>query len=484
MSSGPSSPPAAGPGAALPMPAERLGRLAGLIRDRAARSAPPPVPTVAGAVVPLTRAARTWLRGELDGQPHRRVVTWTARLTGPVDGPALATALTSVATRHPMLRATVRATDGGPVARIGDIPGDVRILEPDGASEENARRLLRKRAAGVRLQTGPIYVASLVPVCDNLCLLGIAVHHAVCDGRSLRIILDEVAADYASLTAGGPARPAPAVPVITTSGSHGSLDFWATTLDGAPQLAFPEPGPGPASQLRPLRLTLGRPQTRAVHAAAAACRATVPTVLLAALALGLRDYAAGPDLVIGLTTDTRTAAQTGQVGCYAAVLPLRLRWDETPGTTFADVISQVKAGLLDALLHRDVPLSAIVRRLRPRAGGPAGQPPEARAAASTWRQAPLFEVVFSYLEQGSEEFRLAGAGCEVLQAGTGVVKSRLVVTAQEDNDEIEIVVESRPSALSEQAVSDFAGRLAALAAAAAAAPHAPLAATLRATETI
>jgi hypothetical protein len=469
MTSRPGSSPAPRPVAQTAVP---LRWLAGLARERAARSAPPPVLTAPGAIVPLAPAQRTWLRGELDARPLRRVVMWTARLTGPVDCQALAAALTNVARHHPLLRATVRTAGDGPAACIGKVPGDVRILEPEGrttrAREEHGRRLLRERRADVRLRAGPIYVATVVPVSDNLCLLGIAVHHVVCDGRSLRIILDEVAADYASLASGGPARPASAGPAMTLGPPQGSLDFWAAKLDGAPSIDFPQDIPAQPGRLLPLRLVLDQQSTQAVRAAAAACRATLPAVLLAGLALGLRGYTAGPDVVIGLTTDTRTAAQIGQVGCYAAVLPLRVRWDEKPGMTFADVIDQVKGELLAALMHRDVPLSSIVKRLRAGSGAAGAQ-----AAASTWRQAPLFEVVFSYLEPGSEEFRLPRVDCEVVESEGGVVNSRLVVTAQEDDGQIEIVLESRPSSLSAQTVSDFAARLSSLVTAAAAAPHAP-----------
>jgi hypothetical protein len=430
-------------------------------------------------MTPLQRGL--WLHGKLNRKTLQRVVTWTAVLTGPVDVEALTAALINVAARHPLLRATVRATGQGPVFRIGDVPGDVRFCAPSGATmtarKKSALQLLRQRWSAVDPGRGPIFVATVVPISPLCCALGIVVHHVVCDARSLGIILDELARDYADRVAGRPSRSELAVPAVAKPWRQDSLDFWAQQLDRAEPLALPQASAAPDSGPGRLRVTLSAENMHAVRATAANCRATTATVLITVLGLALRRYSAAPDIVVGSAIDVRSPLQAAEVGYHVNMLPLRLRWEETPDTTFADVVERVRNDIFLTLMHRDVPLSQILTRLRMNSSGAADKGEERNtrvSAADRPRRSPLYDVLFNYLGRSVHELRLPGINCQVSGRVGGVADYGLMVTVHDDPDEIEIIFEPRSSTFDTVTIREFARRHTSILHAVSAAPRKPL----------
>ncbi|HYH82950.1 MAG TPA: amino acid adenylation domain-containing protein, partial [Longimicrobium sp.] len=141
---------------------------------------------------------RLWFVDALDPGSPVYAIPFSYRLTGRLDDDALRRALAELVRRHEPLRTTLPAVDGVPVQRIApppaefDLPiADVRHLPEDERWAE-ARRLSAEAAAHrFDLARGPLFRASLVHVADDEHRLLLNLHHAIGDGWSLGVLLDE-----------------------------------------------------------------------------------------------------------------------------------------------------------------------------------------------------------------------------------------------------------------------------------------------------
>src|SRR5581483_2522202 len=158
------------------------------------------------------------------------------------------------AERHEVLRTVFPAPGGEPrlsVSAAADVPLVLRDVGglPAGEREGEALRVLRAWAEEpFDLASGPLFRAGLVRLADDEHLLGIFLHHIVCDGPSMHLLFDELAILYA----GGepPALPAQftdfAAEQAAAEPGQG-LAWWRDHLEGVPAvLALPTDRPRPA----------------------------------------------------------------------------------------------------------------------------------------------------------------------------------------------------------------------------------------------
>ena len=166
--------------------------------------------------LPVTFAQeRLWFVDALDPGSPAYAIPFSYRITGRLDPDALRRALTELVRRHEPLRTTLPAVDGVPVQRIApppadfDLPvADLRHL-PEGERRAEAGRLAAEAARHrFDLARGPLFRASLVHVADDEHLLLLNLHHAIGDGWSLGVLLEELSALYGAFSR-GEASPLP-----------------------------------------------------------------------------------------------------------------------------------------------------------------------------------------------------------------------------------------------------------------------------------
>lgn len=155
---------------------------------------------------------RMWLLDQLDpGQPtyHVGFAVW---LDGPLDPAALDGAWAAAVERHEILRTTFRANGGRPIQVIDDsvrttgleIVALDQLPEADRAAAAHAA--LREHArTPLPLDRGPLTRVRLLRLAPQRHVLALVAHHAIVDGWSFRLLLDEISADYEALCAGRPA---------------------------------------------------------------------------------------------------------------------------------------------------------------------------------------------------------------------------------------------------------------------------------------
>ncbi|MFJ8043469.1 condensation domain-containing protein [Kitasatospora sp. NPDC096147] len=365
---------------------------------------------------PLSHAQhRMWLMEHLgQGGAHYNVPV-AARLRGPLDLGALATALTALTERHEILRTRYGQRDGLPyqeVLPVAPVPVEVRRT-----AEHGAPALLR--AEGSRpfdLATGPVLRALVLRHAPEDHALLLTVHHIAVDGASLPVLTGDLAALYAAACTGRPSGlPGPTLQYADFARWERARDpeLAAAAEARAAQLAGARPLPllravtGPRARAAALH---GAPLTPAtldgLRRLATAHGATLYTVVLAAALATLHRATGESDLTVGLASGHRARPELRRL-VGLGVNTLAVRADLGGDPEFTEALGRVRAALLEAQQQHEVPLDLVVERLGAQARGEDG-----RALLS----------VTCDLVQPVAPLELPGLTAEAVEVGLGLAK--------------------------------------------------------------
>ncbi|MEV6974153.1 condensation domain-containing protein [Kitasatospora sp. NPDC093806] len=432
---------------------------------RAAARTAGPVPSGTGpGPAPLSHAQqRMWLMDRLGQGGPRYHVPLATRLRGPLALDALAAALTALTERHHVLRTRYGHRDDRPyqeVAPVTPVPLPVRDASP-----EDAAALLHAEAARpFDLATGPVLRALVLRHAPDDHTLLLTVHHIAVDGGSLPVLATELAAHYAAAVEGRPpGLPAPTLQYGDYARWERVHDDWFATA--ADERAAHLTGARPLSLLRPV--PPGTPERRAALHSAPLTAATVDAlrrlgarhgttlfaVVLAAAFAALRTATGEPDQVLGCAAGGHRARPELRrlIGLQVNTLPVRAGLpDGDPA--FTEVLTGVRAALLDAQTHHDVPFDLVVERLGAAARGADGTP---LLSAGCDLVAP------------PEPLALPGLTAEAVEVDLGLAKFGLTLVV-EDGPRPRCLLQHDPAALDEPTArrlhEAFAGLLDAVAA--------------------
>jgi amino acid adenylation domain-containing protein len=207
-------------------------------------------------------------------------------------------------------------------------------------------------------------------------------HHALLDGRSQRLLLEEVFACYDA--GSGATIVAPVAPFrdlldwLETRDVQGSKHFWRDFLQG-----FSAPTPLPVStQMSPAggsdggdraihEAVLSEEETSALRAFAATHDLTLGTLLQAAWAALLGRYGGGDDVVFGATRACRHTPVPGvasMIGLLINTVPMRVRLD--PDRPVLEWLREVRAAWVSIRPHEHSALNLIHEWSRIERGSP------------------------------------------------------------------------------------------------------------------
>ena len=305
-------------------------------------------------------------------------VQCSAELHGPLDAQVFARAWELATTRHAALR-TFFTWEGRerPLQVVRRrVTIDIERLDwsaLDDATQQLrwAELLRRDRERGFDITVAPLTRVTVAQIAPGRHRLLWAMHHAVADGWSALVVLDEVMRDYSTVLGGvtPDVVPGPSfdrfVGWIEAQDASGDEAFWRQTL-----AALPGPGELPggrashrrsSDRVRTTRL-LTAEETEALRATAARCRVTVNTLLMGAWAVMLARHAGRDDVVFGVTVSERPVEIPGvdrAVGLYLATVPVRAPTQH--GTMVAEWLGALQLALTDARAHGTPGLAAIQR---------------------------------------------------------------------------------------------------------------------------
>ncbi|MER0244203.1 amino acid adenylation domain-containing protein, partial [Streptomyces sp. HSW2009] len=435
--------------------------------------------------VPLSPAQRRlWFLHQLHGPSATYNIPFVARLTGPLDVPALRAALGDVLDRHESLRTVFPAVDGRPYQQVLPVAelGDVLPVHQVTAGRWE-RELTALTGAAIDLeQQAPLRAALLASGPDQH-VIALVVHHIAADQWSAGPLLGDLATAYEARRAGrapdweplpvqyadytlwqrevlgwGDDGPLPGGPLQT------QVDYWRGQLAGLPdETALPTDRPRPA---RPsyrggfVPFHLPAATHRALREVASACSGSLFMAAHAGLAALLSKVGAGTDVVIGTPVAGRSdAAVDDLVGFF--VNNLVLRTDTSGDPSFRTLIDRVRGVDLAAYAHADVPFEHLVDVVSPH-----------RSLA----RHPLFQVMLAYENRAAAEVGLAGVQTTAVPALGDAAKFDLTFTLAEraGTDGIDGVLEYATDLFDRTSATALADRLVRLLTAAAAQPDAPL----------
>ena len=318
-----------------------------------------------------------WLINELSPDSSVYNVFCSVRLTGPLDLAALRRALERIVARHEPLRTTFPTHHDGPQQHIaagmavplpltdlGAIPEDHRLARATGLVDAWAEEPFD-------LAAGPLLRAVVVRLRDEDHLFGLAMHHIVCDGQSVRVLFDELAGLYAASVEPPPLPVRYRDYVDWQRAQAAEVDhvgWWRGYLAGAPDVLTP-----PTDRPRPaVRGTAGATHVFDLSPALvsdlvtmAGRRRTSPyMVLLAAYSALLGRLAGVRELLVGTPVSGRALPEFEQlIGLFVDTVPVRV--DLTGNPTFADVVHRIRGSVLGVLSHPGVPFDRLVEEVRP-----------------------------------------------------------------------------------------------------------------------
>ena len=379
-------------------PGARRALLASLLRRVAEGDAPQ---TAAFGAVPVSAVQRRlWFFDQLEPDTWFYNVPVTLALDGPLDVRALERSLAEIVRRHDTLRTTIVARLDEPRQVVAPVASfALPVVDLSGFSERERETEARRLASEETLRPfdlagGPLFRSTLLRLSADRHVLLATAHHIVCDGLSVRVLLQELSVLYAAFTA-GQTSPLEALTrqYADVARSEGALlqgdemreqaAYWTETLRGAPAWIDL-----PADRLRPARQTFrgdrqfgaiaGR-ATERLKATGRAQGATLFMTLLAAYCTLLSRYSGATDIVVGSPVAGRHSAETERmIGCFVNMLPLRC--DVSGDPPFAELVRRVRDVALGAFRHETLPFDTLVEALNP---------------SRDPRRAPVFQVVLN-----------------------------------------------------------------------------------------
>jgi len=417
-------------------------RLDAARRDAAGLTLPALVPPPRGANLPLSHTQeRLWIVEQMGLVGSAYHMSIALRIDGPLDISALEAGIDALVQRHESLRTHVALVENQPCqviadAASGDFPlhrvdaRDVETLAGEGVLGAFARIESRRP---FDLSKGPLFRASLLRVDERQHGLVLAMHHIVCDGWSIAVMLDELQTLYNARREGRQAV-LPALPMqyadyalwqrewFDGAPLQRQLDYWKTQLADAPvalELPTDRVRPAVPSYRGAVHfIDLPRPLSDAVAALARDEGATTFMVLLAAFQIVLSRWSGQSDVVVGTSIAGRTHRETeGLVGFFVNALALRARLGEV--ATFRELLAQVKETALSAYAHQDLPFEKLVQELAP--------------SRDLSRQ-PIFQALMLLQNVDIDPMRLDGLQLEEIEEDYVTAKFDLTLVLRETED--------------------------------------------------
>jgi len=401
---------------------------------------------VVGDVVPASFGQQAlWLIGQVTGPGSVYTIPVVLTVDAQFDEDAWFAALADVIVHHGVLRTTLIESDDELVQVV--VPADevADHLAPDRFvldAEDDAHARIeewvqRPVTSGVDFPVrSAVFRGVDVELSRSGTVVALAIDHVAVDEWSLPPLLRDLGDAYRVRRSGGvPTFDAPTATYAQYSiwqrqmfGSVGDptplcrerLDYWRGHVDGAPEVsmvAVDRPRPAVAEYDGfTVDFEVDADVTRALRDLCERTDTTMYMLVQAAVAVMMRGYGAGDDIVLGSPVGGRGDSDLDAVvGYFVNTLPLRHRLDGDP--TLADVLVQARETVLDGFANQDVPFERIV--------GHVGAP---RSSAHN----PLFQTLVTYRVadvMGSTVDSLADAGLEPVRRriGIGSVKSDLEI---------------------------------------------------------
>jgi amino acid adenylation domain-containing protein len=321
-----------------------------------------------------------WLLDQAEPNSSHYNVRAAIKIAGPLEAAKLHKAFAATVARHEILRTKFVLNEGSPAQSIASsLPfalgvSDLSTLEAYDRETEVQRVLAAEAEEHFDLSRGPLFRAKLLKLGRDEHLLVITLHHIICDGWSIDVLLRELTTRYQSDASAPQLQLQYADYALWQRERFQSealtrqMDYWKQKLANAPAaLELPTDYRRPATRAfngAQESVLLPADLSRAVKTLSQCEGGTLFMTLLAAFQTLLFRYSGQDDIVVGSPIAGRTQVETENlIGAF--VNTLVLRGDLSGNPTFREFLGQVRETALESYTHQEVPFEKLVEELRP-----------------------------------------------------------------------------------------------------------------------
>ena len=426
---------------------------------------PPLLPVAREQPLPLSFSQqRLWFLDQLDpGNPVYNIPA-AMRMSGLLDMQALESCFEAIVARHEILRTRFAVVGTDPVQAIdphaelviekhdfSQLEGSEQTQAVMGYIEEQARR-------GFRLDTDMLIRVSVLRLANDEHVLMVNMHHIVCDGWSIGVMVQELGMLYSSKVKAQDGV-LPALPIqygdyavwqrgwLVGDELERQLNYWENQLRGAPVvLGIPTDRPRP-----PIKSYRGRHftfkfsefVTRKLRVFAQSQGVTLYVLLLTGYQLMLSRYARENDICVGTAVAGRSHAEVeGLIGFFVNALVMRT--DVSGDPSVAQLLERVRDVVLGAFAHEAVPAELVVERL---------------GVERNLSHAPLAQVALTLQNAPVGVVEVPGVRFEPISFETCTAQYDLMVLMEEVNNELIGTVEYSTDLFDESTVAQMMGHM-------------------------
>src|SRR6266481_4858933 len=377
-----------------------------------------------------------WLLDQAEPDSCYNVCT-ALKIAGPLRIQTLRRALERIVERHEILRTNVVVNESGPVQVIAPsirLPFDILDLRQLSASERETetQNLVRTESeTPFDLSSGPLLRVKLLTAGDAENVLLLTIHHIVCDGWSVSLLLSELARHYQDLSAGRAASP-PQLKIqyadfalwqrerLQGQRCERQLEYWRSQMAGAGlRLDLPTDYQGPEKRSvvgAQDSILLPASLSEAIGKLSRQEGATLFMTLLAAFQTLLFRYSGQEDIVVGSPVAGRSMLETESlIGAFVNTLVFRADFAGQP--SFREFLGSVRAATFGAFSNQDVPFEKLVAELNPERKG---------------NRTPLFQTMFVLQNNPAPNLSIEGLTLRRLKLSSTNVKFDLTLEADEE----------------------------------------------------
>ncbi|HVG21074.1 MAG TPA: condensation domain-containing protein, partial [Blastocatellia bacterium] len=363
-------------------------------------------------------------------------VAGALRLSGQLNVEALGRSLNEVVRRHEALRTTFTSDGERPVQVISpSLVLPMPLIEVGEGSkaeqeEEVRRHALEEAKLPFDLERGPLTRVKLLRLSQSDHVLLVTMHHIICDGWSVGVLVQELAALYDAFLNDRPS-PLPDLPIqyadyaiwqrewLQGEARQAQLAYWGQKLSGIPStLELPSDRPRPlsvSSEGARQPVNLSKSLTEELKALSLKEGVTLFITVMAAFKVMLSRYTNQTDIPVGTPIANRNRSELESlIGFFANTLVIRTELSR--GMTFSQLLAKVKEVALEAYANQDIPFEQLLERLNP---------------DRDVSRSPLFQVMFALENTPHHPLELAGLTLSEMEIDNGTAKFDLTLWMEE-----------------------------------------------------
>jgi amino acid adenylation domain-containing protein len=407
------------------------------------------MPQVAGheaispaALFPLSCAQeQLWFLDRLQPGSDFYNVALAWRIKGELNILLLEHCLNKVMCRHEALRTCfVLAPNGIPRQKIA--PDDLEVslerfdlTEVDPSQKERQAKKILAQSAGkpFNLTEAPLLRGVIIRLGEREHILGLTLHHIVCDHWSFGILWEELSTLYGVYET-GQASPLPELGMqykdyalqqkewMRGTKFREQMEFWKQYLTGVPQVInLPTDRPRPHTQTFRGQIVLRDMPDGLLESLRKLSRLEKTSLfmtLLAACQVLLMRHSGQEDFAVGTVIANRNQTETQRlIGFFLSTLVIRANLQGQP--TFRQVLRRVRESSLDAFANQEVPFEKLVEELAPN-----------RDVSRT----PLFQVAFTLISTPTARLELGSSEVSQMPVELDSAKFDLTMVIDEGNE--------------------------------------------------